>query len=133
MNKTMDKKSHLKTGNKIMLLNFKEFQSHFSEKLSSQDSQIDHLFSQAAFFNRGVKDAINLLSEMYSSGRLDLTYRNRDGVGVNNISEYEYECQLNAEVDMDEFEHPLLSRYYYSGVKQIFECMNRDFKVELRR
>lgn len=131
--KASEKKSQAKSGNKIMLLNFKEFHSHFSKRLQVHNSQAAPLFPHAAFFSQGVKDAIDLVSEMYSSGRLDLTYRNEADSGINNISDYEQECVLSDEVDLDELEYPLFERFYYSGVKQFFECMNRDFKIQIRR
>lgn len=124
---------HLKNRNKFMNLNFHDFRQQFSEQLQqSKPYQQNNLYDTRGCFFQGVDDALAIIWKLYDSGKLVLTFKTMPTIGINNISDYAKECVVNADVDLDEIEYPLLSRYYYSGVKQILELLNRDFNVKYK-
>lgn len=124
---------HLKNRNKIMILNFHDFRQKFSEQLNqTHPYQQDVQWNIAGCFFQGADDAIKIISQLYEDGRIVLTFKTAPSIGINNISDYAKECIVNDEVDLDEMDYPLLSRYYYSGVKQILDLLNRDFNVRYK-
>ena len=130
MKKNPMNSSHLKSRNKFMVLNFHDFKQQFASRLMTTLPYQQDQYSAGGCFYQGVDDSIKIISELYESGKIVLTFKTAPKIGINNISDYAKECTVNDNVDLDELEYPLLSRYYYSGVKQILDILNRDFNVK---
>lgn len=113
-------------------LNIDSFKSHFDAKKQALTFQDPGSKADISYFMSGITDAIKLIQELYENSRLDLEFKPGIKVRFNDLSDYSLECRLSSDIDLDEFEYTLLDRYYYCGVKQIFDLLNRDFYFKLK-
>lgn len=112
-------------------LSIEHFKSHFDLKKNTLVFHDTNRKSEVSSFMSGMTDAIDLIKDLYESGRLDLEFKPGVVVRFNEIGDYARECRISDEIALDEFEYTLLDRYYYSAVKQIFDLLNRDFYFKL--
>jgi hypothetical protein len=113
-----------------MVLNFHDFKQQFASRLMTTLPYQQEQYTVGGCFYQGVDDALKIIAELYDSGKIVLTFKTAPKIGINNISDYAQDCVVNDDVEMDELEYPLLTRYYYSGVKQILDILNHNFNVK---